>query len=235
MALLEASQANGLKSSTSFHGYDTFKRAKSSAEKRTLTLKRNKTSDALSPLEGHVKFVGEMPDFRDTGATASVEQSGGFKKQKKAKSSKKIRRPLSGKINMGDTTDAAKLLFSCLLPWGVDRELDLLCIQYLDILRLLCPASFGLLSKENYLSLMLPGWSNGRTALVEQHNPVNLFSSKVLDLQHKYISVVQDPTGKAKNGGGAATDSSPSLISLLSKICLVNRIIISSTPLGKTG
>lgn len=231
--LLHSAHLNGLKPSHSFHSYGTLKRAKSTAEKRTLILKRNRTSGSLSPLDGQVK--GEEQVFGEGNTVGSLEQSGGIKRQKKPKSSKKIRRHSSGKINVNVTTDAAKLLLSCLLPWGVDRELDDLCIQHLGILRLLHPVSFGAVSRDNYLSLSLPGWNKANPAVAEQqHERVNLFSSKVLDLCNKYISTAHEQMGKTlrhtKTSG--ATERSPAVTCLLSRICLVHRVI--STPLEKT-
>lgn len=231
--LLHSAHLNGLKPSHSFHSYGTLKRAKSTAEKRTLILKRNRTSGSLSPLDGQVK--GEEQVFGEGNTVGSLEQSGGIKRQKKPKSSKKIRRHSSGKINVNVTTDAAKLLLSCLLPWGVDRELDDLCIQHLGILRLLHPVSFGAVSRDNYLSLSLPGWNKASPAVAEQqHERVNLFSSKVLDLCNKYISTAHEQMGKTlrhtKTSG--ATERSPAVTCLLSRICLVHRVI--STPLEKT-
>uniref|UniRef100_A0A8D0GGW4 WD repeat domain 72 n=1 Tax=Sphenodon punctatus TaxID=8508 RepID=A0A8D0GGW4_SPHPU len=225
--LLLSSQLNGLKSSNSFHSYDTLKRAKSTAEKRTLTLKRNKTAGSLSPMDGQVKNVCESQVHGDNNAVRSVEESGGIKRQKKIKSSKKIRRQSSGKIDANITTDTAKLLLSCLLPWGVDKELDSLCVRHLDILRLQCPVSFGLVSNENHISLMLPGWNHARSGLADEHSLFNLFSRKVLDLSNKYVTVAQGQIGKKDglemNVGG--TQGSPSLFYLMSKISLVNRIV----------
>lgn len=233
--LLHSAQFNGLKPSHSFHSYGTLKRAKSTAEKRTLILKRNRTSGSLSPLEGQVKSPGEEQVFGESHAVGSLEQSGGIKRQKKPKSSKKIRRQPSGKINVNVTTDAAKLLLSCLLPWGVDRESDDLCVQHLGILRLLHPVSFGVVSRDHHLSLSLPGWSNANPAVAgQQRERANLFSSKVLDLCNKYIILAQEQMGKTNRctKSVAAPERSPTVTCLLSRICLVHRVI--STPLEKT-
>ncbi|KAF7241608.1 WD repeat-containing protein 72, partial [Varanus komodoensis] len=227
--VLQSAPLNGLKASSSFHSYDTLKRAKSTAEKRTLMLKRNRTSASLTPLDGQVQMASEEQIFGENSVLRSSEQSGGIKRHKKAKSSKKVRRQQPGKVNLNVTTDAAKLLLSCLLPWGVDRELDDLCVRDLDILRLLYPVSFGLISKDNRLSLMLPGWGSANLVMVEQqHKAVNLFSSKVLDLCNKYIGVVQEQRRKST----CTTDRSSTLVYLLSRICLVQRII--SRPLENT-
>ncbi|XP_025052879.1 WD repeat-containing protein 72 isoform X4 [Alligator sinensis] len=225
--LLLSSQLNGLKSSNSFHSYDTLKRAKSTAEKRTLTLKRNKTSGCLSPMDGQVNTIFTNQVHRDNNAARSLEESGGIKRQKKLKSSKKIRMQPSGKIDANITTDTAKLLLSCLLPWGVDKELDNLCVRYLDILRLQCPVSFGLVSNENHISLMLPGWNSAHCGVLEEHTLINLVSRKVLDLSNRYTTAAQGQIEK-KNGlenDVEGTQISQTIFSLLRKVALVNKIV----------
>ncbi|XP_063170394.1 WD repeat-containing protein 72 [Candoia aspera] len=226
--LLCSSQVSGLKSSNSFNTFDTLKRARSSAEKRTLMLKRNRTSGSLSPVDGQVRAPSGEQNFGEKQAAGTLEQSGGIKRHKKAKSSKKAKRPSSGKTGMAVATDAAKLLLSCIFPWGVNRELDSLCVRYLGILRLFSPVSFGRLSKDNYLALMLPGWSSANPGRVEkQQEVVNLFSSKVLPLYTKYYSVTQEQAGK-KNGYQntvASTEQRLTLAYLLSRMSSVQRII----------
>ncbi|XP_015275227.1 PREDICTED: WD repeat-containing protein 72 [Gekko japonicus] len=229
--LLRSSQLNGLKSSNSLHSCDALERVKSTAEKGTLLLRRNKTTGALSPPDG----PGEEQDFGDVPAAGCLEQGGGLKRQKKAKSSKKRRHQPSGRVSISVATDTAKLLLACLLPWGVDRETDILCVQHLGIPRLLWPVSFGLVSKEHCLSLMLPGWSHTNSPPWDQHSQsVSVFSSKVLDLRNKYLSAAQEPPGKpngrTKNSG--PPEGPPTLVSLLNRICLVKRII--SMPLDKS-
>ncbi|XP_077174027.1 WD repeat-containing protein 72 isoform X2 [Paroedura picta] len=230
--LLRSSQLNGLKSSNSLHSCNALERAKSTAEKGTLLLRRNKTTTgALFPFDG----PGEEYDFGDGSAAGGPEQGGGLKRQKKAKSSKKTRQHPSGKVNVNVITETAKLLLACLLPWGLDRETDSLCVQHLGLSRLLSPVSFGLVSKESHLALMLPGGSHTNSHLWEQNNrSVNVFSNKVLDLRNKYLSMAQETTGKPN---GFAKSSGPpegplTLTSVLSRIYLVQKVI--STPLDQS-
>ncbi|KAM3828371.1 WD repeat-containing protein 72 isoform 2-T2 [Vipera latastei] len=226
--LLCSFQANGLKSSNSFSTLDTLKRARSTTEKRTLMLKRNRTAGSLSPVDGQVRVASEEQDSGEVRIGGTLEKSNGIKRRKKAKSSKKIKRQSSGKTSPTVATEAAKLLLSCFFPWGVNRELDDLCVQYLGILRLLSPISFGLLSKDNYLTLMLPGWSSPNPQKVEeQQEVVNLFSSKVLHLHSKYCSVTQEQTGKKDGWRNTVTSTQQRLTLgyLLSRMSLVQRII----------
>ncbi|XP_076449576.1 WD repeat-containing protein 7-like isoform X2 [Babylonia areolata] len=55
----------------------------------------------------------------------------------------------------------AQLLMSCLHAWGLDPDLDRLCVNKLGLLKPRCPVSFGLLSYQGHMSLMLPGWQAG--------------------------------------------------------------------------
>uniref|UniRef100_A0A8C8RHH3 WD repeat domain 72 n=1 Tax=Pelusios castaneus TaxID=367368 RepID=A0A8C8RHH3_9SAUR len=225
--LLLSSQLSGLKSSHSFHSYDILKRDKTTAEKRTLTLKRNRTAGSLFPVDGQVKNVYERKVHRDNHAVKSLEESGGIKRQKKMKSSKKIRLQPSGKIDANITTDTAKLLLSCLLPWGVDKELDNHCVRYLDIMSLKCPVSFGLVSNGNHISLMLPGWNRNHSGAEEEHMQINLFSRKVLDLSNKYIAAAQGQSGKkyGLENNTDGTHGSQIVSYLLSRLSLVNKIV----------
>ncbi|KAM7102214.1 WD repeat-containing protein 72 isoform 4-T5 [Ciconia maguari] len=233
--LLLSSQLNGLKSSNSFHACDTLERAKSTTEKRPLTLKRNKTAGSVSPVDGQVDTVCSNQVCMDNNAARPLEESGGMKRQKKMKSSRKIRMQPSGNVDVNVTTDAAKLLLSCLLPWGVDKEVDNLCVRHLDILRLQCPVSFGLLSNENHLSLMLPGRKCTDCGVLEEHGVVNLFSERVLDLSNKYLAATEGQTGK-KDGpenNVYGTKGLETVFFLFSRIALINRII--NIPSALTG
>uniref|UniRef100_A0A8C3SU68 WD repeat domain 72 n=1 Tax=Chelydra serpentina TaxID=8475 RepID=A0A8C3SU68_CHESE len=225
--LLLSSQLSGLKSSNSFHSSDILKRAKSTAEKRTLMLRRNKTAGSLFPIDGQVKNACEKRVHGDNSAARSLEESGGIKRHKKMKSSKKVRLQPSGKIDANITADTAKLLLSCLLPWGVDKELDNHCVRFLDIFRLQCPVSFGLVSNGNHISLMLPGWNCNHCGVVEEHMPINLFSRKVLDLSNKYITAGQGQIGKkyGLDHNADGTQGSQLVFYLLSRVSLVNRIV----------
>ncbi|XP_068814935.1 WD repeat-containing protein 72 [Struthio camelus] len=223
--LLLSSQLSGLKPSNSFHDYDTLQRAKSTAEKKALTLKRNKTAGSICLVDGQVDTVCSNQVHRDN-VVRPLEESGGMKRQKKVKSSRKNRAHSPGNVDVNITTDTAKLLLSCLLPWGVDKEIDNLCISYLDILKLQCPVSFGLVSNENHISLMLPGWNCTGSGVLEEHTVINLFSKRVLDLSNKYLSATEGQTGKKDGPENNIYGTQRSeTVFLLSRIALINRII----------
>ncbi|XP_077593721.1 WD repeat-containing protein 7 isoform X2 [Stigmatopora nigra] len=54
------------------------------------------------------------------------------------------------------TMDTAKLFMSCLHAWGLNDQLDGICLDRLGMLRPHCPISFGLISRGGHMSLMLP-------------------------------------------------------------------------------
>lgn len=59
------------------------------------------------------------------------------------------------------TMDTAKLFMSCLHAWGLNQQLDNICLERLGMLRPHCPISFGLLSRGGHMSLMLPTFKVG--------------------------------------------------------------------------
>ncbi|KAI8500808.1 WD repeat-containing protein 7, partial [Branchiostoma belcheri] len=87
------------------------------------------------------------------------------------------------------TLDIAQLLMSCLHAWGLDLELDKLCLFKLGLLKPHIPVSFGLLSRGGHMSLMLPTWYKYRervtTGLAE---PKRRSSSQALHSGHWEIS-----------------------------------------------
>nr|XP_021156559.1 WD repeat-containing protein 72 [Columba livia] len=231
--VLLASELSGLRTSNSFHSCDALGRARSATEKRALTLKRNKPAGSVCAAAGQGD-AGRSEQACRAGSTAGpLDESGAVKRQKKMKSSRKLRMQPSGSIDVNVAIDTAKLLLSCLLPWGVDKEIDNLCVRYLGILRLQHPVTFGLVSGENHLSLVLPGWKRDRAAL-EDHAVINLFSTRVLDLANKYRAATDGQTGK-KDGHERNADGTRGLetVFLLSRIALINRVI--NMPSAVTG
>ncbi|XP_014729453.1 PREDICTED: WD repeat-containing protein 72 isoform X4 [Sturnus vulgaris] len=224
---LLSSQLNGLKSSKSFHNQHDLERVKSTTEKRALTLKRNKTAAFAPQVDGQAETVFSDQVHRDNTAAKPVEESGGAKRRKKMKSSRKIRMQPSGNIDVNVATDTVKLLLSCLLPWGVDKEIDNLCARHLDIMRLQCPVSFGLMSNESHLSLMLPGWRCTDCGVLGTHEVFNLFSKRVLDLSNKYLAATEGQSGKkdGSENNDYGTRDLETIFFLFSRIALISRIL----------
>ncbi|XP_042108380.1 WD repeat-containing protein 72 isoform X4 [Ovis aries] len=212
--------------SNSFYCSEILRRAKSTVEKTTLTLKRNKTVCGPLSMEAHAKPVGESPAQEDNAIKLSGENDG-IKKQKKIKSFKKMHPKQSRKVDASLTIDTAKLLLSCLLPWGVDKELDNLCIKHLNILKLQGPVSLGLAANEDHFSLMLPGWDLYNTEMKKDYSKVNLFSRKVLDLSDKYTSTFPNHSGMPKGleNNSDSLQESNTIVYLLSKLFLVNQLV----------
>lgn len=212
--------------SNSFYGSEILRRAKSTVEKKTLTLKRNKTACGPLSADAHTKPVSESPAQGDNSITV-LEENDAIKRQKKMKSSKKTHPKPSRKFDANLIIDAAKLLLSCLLPWGVDKELDNLCIKHLNILKLQGPVSLGLASNEDYFSLMLPGWDLCNAEMKKDSSKVNLFSRKVLDLSSKYTSTLPNQAGmpKREENDCDSLQESNTIVYLLRRLFLVNKLV----------
>ncbi|XP_032337046.1 LOW QUALITY PROTEIN: WD repeat-containing protein 72 [Camelus ferus] len=212
--------------SSSFYGSEILRRAKSTVEKKTLTLKRNKTACGPLSVEAQAQPVSESPAQGDNTIKLS-EENDGIKRQKKIKSSKKMQPKQSRKVDANLTIDTAKLLLSCLLPWGVDKELDILCIKHLNILKLQGPVSLGLASNEDHFSLMLPGWDLCNAEVKKDYSKVNLFSRKVLDLSSKYTSTLPNQAGMPRGleNNSDSLQESNMIVYLLSKLFLVNKLV----------
>ncbi|XP_038177864.1 WD repeat-containing protein 72 isoform X2 [Arvicola amphibius] len=211
--------------SGSFYGSDILRRAKSTVEKKTLTIRRNKASCSSLQAEAQAKSSGDSLSPGDN-ASKLPEESDGIKRQKKMKSSKKTRPKPSRKVDASLIIDMAKLFLSCVLPWGVDKELDSLCTRHLSILKLQCPVSLGLASNEDLFSLMLPGW-DACSSEMKEYSGVNLFSRKVLELSNKYTATLLNLTGipRGLENHCDALQQSDTIAYLLSRLFLVNKLV----------
>ncbi|GAB1294433.1 WD repeat-containing protein 72 [Apodemus speciosus] len=211
--------------SGSFYGSDILRRAKSTVEKKTLTIRRNKASCSSLQTEAQAKPSGDSLVPGDSTSKFS-EENNGIKRQKKMKSSKKTRPKPSRKVDASLTIDMAKLFLSCILPWGVDKELDSLCTRHLSILKLQGPVSLGLASNEDLFSLMLPGWDACSTE-TKEYSGVNLCSRKVLDLSNKYTTTLLHQTGipRGLDNNCDAVQQSDAIVYLLSRLFLVNKLV----------
>lgn len=56
------------------------------------------------------------------------------------------------------TLEIARLFMSCLHAWGLDPDLDKLCMNKLGLIKPKVPLSFGLISRNGHMCLMLPAW-----------------------------------------------------------------------------
>ena len=67
-------------------------------------------------------------------------------------------RPASLHLEINLTLEIGQLLLSLLHGWGLDKELDKVCLSKLGLLRPRVPISYGILSKGGVMSLSLPTW-----------------------------------------------------------------------------
>ncbi|KAM4829229.1 WD repeat-containing protein 72 isoform 1-T1 [Thomomys bottae] len=213
-------------SSSSFYGSDILRRAKSTVEKTTLTIKRSKASCSSLQAETQAKPTSDSPAQGDNTLKLS-EENDCIKRQKKMKNSKKTNPQPSRRVDVKVTVEAAKLFLSCLLPWGVDKELDNLCIRHLHIFKLQGPVSVGLAATEDFFSLMLPGWDLRSSEMKNEHSRVNLFSRKVLDLSSKYTATVPNQVTALRgwDNNYESWSESNTIVYLLSRLFLVNQLV----------
>ncbi|XP_058283193.1 WD repeat-containing protein 72 [Hylobates moloch] len=223
--LLLPTPLSDVDSSSSFYGGEVLRRAKSTVEK-TLTLRKSRTACGPLSAETLAKPVTESLAQGDNTIKFS-EENDGIKRQKKMKISKKLQPKPSRKVDASLTIDTAKLFLSCLLPWGVDKALDYLCIKHLNILKLQGPISLGLASNEDNFSLMLPGWDLCNTEMTKDYSEVNLFSRKVLDLSDKYTATLPNQVGipRGLENNCDSLQESNTIVYLLSRLFLVNKLV----------
>ncbi|XP_043934875.1 WD repeat-containing protein 72 [Protopterus annectens] len=221
-----------IKTTSSLASFEILKKVASAGEIKNQILKRNKTSVSTNLTEAYPKSpTSESPTVTDNNVMEAKTEKVVFKKLKpKFKSTKKIKVQSLKNVDINVTTDTIKLLLSCLFPWGVDKALDELCVKKLGIFMLQCPASFGVLSKEEHLSLMLPACScedHGRKKL----HGINQISEKVVDLANKYISAISEESTYQKAALVLRDDENfenKAMLQLFSRIYMVNRLMKSS-------
>lgn len=78
------------------------------------------------------------------------------------------------------TMDTAKLFMSCLHAWGLNGDLDEVCVSRLGMLRPHTPISFGLISRGGHMSLMLPTFKDSLLRRLAQGAVEKLSVSEVV-------------------------------------------------------
>ncbi|XP_021343235.1 WD repeat-containing protein 7-like isoform X1 [Mizuhopecten yessoensis] len=122
-------------------------------------------SEAQAKISGVMAKIKEKADSVGQKIQGKVDPSGmSYSPTASARESPSMGRRGSPKINISGQVDSnltmeiAQLFMSCLHAWGLDPDLDKLCINKLGLLKPRCPISFGLISRSGHMSLMLPGW-----------------------------------------------------------------------------
>ncbi|XP_072889222.1 WD repeat-containing protein 72-like isoform X6 [Hemitrygon akajei] len=208
--------------------HETLKRlANVDCKKPPMSLKRNKTPTNLCQTNSSVKdLVREHFYYNEHSADGFGREGAGISKHKtKPKGTKKVTASAVKKMDVNVATDTAKLLISCLFPWGVDRDLDELCIKHLGMFQPRCPVSFGLLSQDDYLSLLLPGWYQFNREMTKDHVFCSKISNKVLGLAKQVSNITQACTvsvAETLNDDADENFQSEMTSYLLSVILLVN-------------
>ncbi|XP_064640034.1 WD repeat-containing protein 7-like isoform X4 [Lineus longissimus] len=108
------------------------------------------------------------------------------------------------------TMEIAQLYMSCLHAWSLDPDLDKLCTNKLGLLRPCCPISFGLISRGDHMSLLLPGWQ--RLLGQQQLNPMEKLASP-LQPTMSLLETAQDMAKSEEPQPAAKGDESASDVS----------------------
>ncbi|XP_078097506.1 WD repeat-containing protein 72-like [Mustelus asterias] len=182
------------KSQNIVQSHETLKRLTNiDGKKPPMSLKRNKTTASPCQANGSVKdLVREHLFYNETNTSGLAREGAGISKQKtKPKGAKRVATSAVKKMDVNMARDTAKLLISCLFPWGVDRDLDELCMKHLGMFEPRCPVSFGLLSQDDYLSLLLPGWYQVNREVTKDCAFCSKISNKVVELAKQVSNITQ--------------------------------------------
>ncbi|XP_059089612.1 WD repeat-containing protein 7-like [Tigriopus californicus] len=128
--------------------------------------KINSISSTASP-ETQKKLTGFMSKVKEGAEKAREEierakteiekRAGALDGETGEKNSDSVR-PATLHLEINLTLEIGQLLLSMLHAWGLDKELDVLAMSKLGLLRPKVPISFGVLSKGGVMSLTLPTW-----------------------------------------------------------------------------
>ncbi|XP_048418473.1 WD repeat-containing protein 72-like isoform X2 [Stegostoma tigrinum] len=174
--------------------HETLRRlANIDSKKPPMSSKRNRTTTSPCQPNGSVKdLVREHLFHSESNTNGLIRESAAISKQKnKFKGMKRVTPSTVKKMDVNTARDAAKLLISCLFPWGVDRDLDELCTKHLGMFEPCCPVSFGLLSPDDYLSLFLPGWYQFNHEVTKDYVFCSKISNKVVELAKQVSNITQ--------------------------------------------
>ncbi|XP_072326775.1 WD repeat-containing protein 72-like isoform X2 [Scyliorhinus torazame] len=208
--------------------HETLKRLTNiDGKKPPMSLKRNKTIAPPCQTNGSVKdSVREHLFYSENNTNGLAREGAGISKQKtKPKGAKRVATSAVKKMDVNMARDTAKLLISCLFPWGVDRDLDELCMKHLGMFEPRCPVSFGLLSQDDYLSLLLPGWYQVNREVIKDCVFCSKISNKVVELAKQVSNITQAHAvsmAETLNDGAEGNFQSEMTSYLLSVILLVN-------------
>ncbi|XP_041030846.1 WD repeat-containing protein 72-like [Carcharodon carcharias] len=208
--------------------HETLKRLTNiDGKKQPMSLKRNKTTASPCQANGSVKdLVREHLFYSENNTSGLAREGAAISKQKtKPKRTKRVTTSAVKKMDVNMARDTAKLLISCLFPWGVDRDLDELCMKHLGMFEPRCPVSFGLLSQDDYLSLLLPGWYQVNREMTKDYVFCSKISNKVVELAKQVSNITQAYTVSVEetlNDEADGNFQSEMTSYLLSVILLVN-------------
>lgn len=128
--------------------------------------KINSISSTASP-ETQKKLTGFMSKVKEGAekareelekAKTELEKRAGALDEETGEKNPDAVRPATLHLEINLTLEIGQLLLSMLHAWGLDKDLDVLAMSKLGLLRPKVPISFGVLSKGGVMSLTLPTW-----------------------------------------------------------------------------
>lgn len=117
---------------------------------------------------------------------------------------------------------------SCLHTWNLDPSTDEVCIERLGLLKPIKPVSFGLLTREGRISMVLPGWYDEISIQRSKMEVVNLLDDSPINIENYPANEIED-----SNGTGITTRlcyrSHWLMSSALSTLHLVGLVSVANT------
>ncbi len=106
-------------------------------------------------LQERVESAGLAPPSPRTQRRGGPDESGSSGKRPPRPPPPKLGQP---EPRLSLTLQTAQLFMSLLHAWGLQPDLDKLCVSKLGLMQPKRPITFGLLSRGGHMSLLMPGW-----------------------------------------------------------------------------
>ncbi|XP_078576375.1 WD repeat-containing protein 7-like isoform X4 [Branchiostoma floridae x Branchiostoma japonicum] len=199
-----------------------------SSKRRTLFSSVGETIKAQvsETIKSQLKQGSDFIDLKMMSGSPKKEQTNGQKEsvdlEYKSKRSKNLTL-----LEYNLTLDIAQLLMSCLHAWGLDLELDKLCLFKLGLLKPHIPVSFGLISRGGHMSLMLPTWYKYRERVT-----TGLAEPKTTQLVPSAAQV--EPAGVPRVGSSLVHSGHWEISSAVTTQHLLSVISVANTLMGMT-
>ena len=128
-----------------------------------------------------------------------------------------------------ETHDVAQLMISCLHTWDLDPNTDEVCLERLGLLKPVKPVSFGLLTREGRISMVLPGWYDEVSVQRSRMEVVNLLDDSPINAGDSRADKGEDTNGTSDGLSRLCYRSHWLLSSALSTLHLVGLVSVANT------